>query len=470
MDIDTASGTERPPLAGVTPAPLSAPTNAPSALPNAPSNALSNAPPNAPSAASGPGANGGSLGAPMLTPVASDVSPVPIDFPLPENVASPAVVPVAGPIVGPDGRLLLEPMDPKLTSIQPGGGPIFRLELAWGRLRRWYLKTFRPRYLVRMRMKRRGDFNGCPHEVLDPRDVKFFSNQGGYYWRPQDDPFTWRDRLAFARVGLAELIVIGGGSLLAAILLFVIALRAPFPAGLAITCALLAVAYAVLGGFVVSFFRDPRREVPIGAGLIVSPADGTIVEVAEVADDFIGGRAMKISIFLSIFNVHINRMPAPGRIIGLSYRRGKMLDARRAEAAEQNEQLAVRIETTGECRVPSGDGKQNKLSGTFSVGTGSAYGQTKPAESGSPLDPPPRRMIVRQITGLIARRIVCWLKPGDVLAAGERFGMIKFGSRTELVIPCETGLEITVKKGDKVQAGSTIVARYPVSPAVGGTS
>ena len=79
-------------------------------------------------------------------------------------------------------------------------------------------------------------------------------------------------------------------------------------------------------------------------------------------------------------------------------------------------------------------------------------------------------MVVRQITGLIARRIVCWLKPGDVLAAGERFGMIKFGSRTELVLPCETGLEITVKKGDKVQAGSTIVARYPVSPGGAGSS
>ena len=107
-------------------------------------------------------------------------------------------------------RLPLEPMDPQLTSIQPGGGPIYRLELAWGRLRRAYLKAFRPRYRMRMRQKRRGEFNGCPHEVLDPRDVKFFRNQGGYYWRPQDDPFAWRERLRFARVGLAELIVIGG--------------------------------------------------------------------------------------------------------------------------------------------------------------------------------------------------------------------------------------------------------------------
>jgi phosphatidylserine decarboxylase len=129
--------------------------------------------------------------------------------------------------------------------------------------------------------------------------------------------------------------------------------------------------------------------------------------------------------------VHVNRMPVPARVIGLRYKRGKMLDARRPEAAEQNEQLAVRIESEA---------------------------------------PPYRRMVVRQITGLIARRIVCWLRPGDVLAAGERFGMIKFGSRTELVLPCETGLVITVKKGDKVQAGSTIVARYPAFRVGAGSS
>jgi phosphatidylserine decarboxylase len=329
-------------------------------------------------------------------------------------------------------RLPLEPMDPQLTSIQPGGGWIVRVELAWGRLRRWYLMTFRPRYLVRMRAKRRGEFNGCPHDVLDPRDVKFYQNQGGYFWKPQDDPFTWRDRLPFARVGLAELIVIGGGAIAVAILLLLIAVRAPLPLRFAVIFGVLAAAFALVGAFVISFFRDPRREIPIGAGLVVSPADGTILNVAEISDDeFIGRPAIKISIFLSIFNVHINRMPVPARVIGLRYRRGKMLDARRPESAEQNEQLAVRIESEA---------------------------------------PPYRRMVVRQITGLIARRIVCWLKPGDVLAAGERFGMIKFGSRTELVLPCETGLEITVKKGDKVQAGSTILARYRDSLAVGETS
>jgi phosphatidylserine decarboxylase len=119
--------------------------------------------------------------------------------------------------------------------------------------------------------------------------------------------------------------------------------------------------------------------------------------------------------------VHINRSPIRARVIGLRYKPGKMLNALRPESARLNEQLAVRIEEEA---------------------------------------PPHRRMTVRQITGQFARRIVCWLKPGDVLDAGEQFGMIKLGSRTELVLPCETGLEITVKVGEKVLAGSTIVARY----------
>ena len=92
-------------------------------------------------------------------------------------------------------------------------------ELAWGRVRRWWLKTFRAGYVERMRTARQGTRNGCPHEVLDPRDVKFHKNQGGYYWQPADDPFQWRDRLPFVRVGLAELLLIGGGfSLLAGML------------------------------------------------------------------------------------------------------------------------------------------------------------------------------------------------------------------------------------------------------------
>jgi len=319
-------------------------------------------------------------------------------------------------------RLPLEPMDPQLTSIQPGGGWIIRLELAWGRLRRWYLRTFRSAYVKRMRALRKGDFNGAPHEVLDPRDLKFYENQGGYHWDRGDDPFTWRDRLPFVRAGLAELIVssvvtFGGAAAAAG------AAQAMRFTGVLLGAAwLLATALAVIGVLIVWFFRNPRRAVPTEAGLIVSPADGKLVSIEEIEhDDFIGGPAVVIGIFLSIFNVHVNRSPAAGRVIGLRYRPGKCLNALRPESARENEQLAVRLECD---------------------------------------EPPHRRMIVRQITGAIARRIVCRLKPGDVLERGEIFGMIKLGSRTELVLPREAGLKLRAKLGDRVRAGTTILAAY----------
>ena len=338
---------------------------------------------------------------------------------------TPAIRPLEGiaarSIADQGQRLALEPMDPQIRSIQPGGGVVVRFELAWGDLRRWYLKSFRPRYLMRMRQTRHGNFNPCPHEVLDPRDLKFYRNQGGYFWDRRDDPFAWRDRLPFARVGLAELIVIGGGILASALVLFWIAGWLP-SLGLEIFVRLLAVALIGVAGLVAWFFRNPRRDIPTMAGVVVAPADGKVVTIEEIPnDEFCGGPAIRVGIFLSIFNVHINRSPTAARVIGLQYRPGKMLNALRPESARETEQLAVRIEAD---------------------------------------QPPHRRMTVHQITGQFARRIVCWLKPGDVLDAGEQFGMIKLGSRTELVLPCETGLEITVKKGDKVLAGSTIVARY----------
>lgn len=381
------------------------------------SDAQTAAPPSAP-LLSAPSSSAPSLSPPLLPAPTLSAPGSTSSFATPPVVlvsASPAPSPASS------ARLPLEPMDPQIRSIQPGGGVVIRLEQNWGRLRRWYLKALRPRYRSRMLQTRRGSYNPCPHEVLDPRDLKFHRNQGGYYWEPQDDPFTWRDRLPFARVGLAELIVIGGGALVAALLLFRIAFWISSTGGRVTVC-LLALALAVIAGLVVWFFRNPRRQVPTGAGVVVAPADGKIVTIEEVTDDeFSGGRAICVGIFLSIFNVHINRSPVRARVIGLRYRRGKMLNALRPESARENEQLAIRIE-----------------------------------EESAPF----RRMTVRQITGQFARRIVCWLKPGDVLNAGEQFGMIKLGSRTELVLPWESGLEISVKVGEKVLAGSTIVARY----------
>lgn len=314
----------------------------------------------------------------------------------------------SGP-AAPAGRAILEPLDPGITSIQPGGGVCMRLELAWGHVRRWYLRTFRPGYVARMAALRKGTVNVCPHEVLDPRDIKFYRNLGGYYWDLADDPFAWRERLPFARVGLMELWLISGAFFLLAGML-------------GHWHWLLAAVPLFFGGCIVWFFRNPRRHIPAGAGVVVSPADGKVVLIEELPhDEYIGGPAVLIGIFLSVFNVHINRVPVASRVIGLRYRKGKFLNALRPESARENEQLAVRIEE---------------------------------------LAAPHRRMIVRQITGAIARRIVCWVKPGDELFAGEQFGMIKLGSRTELVLPREAGLQVACRIGQNVQAGSSVLACY----------
>ncbi|MDG1895535.1 MAG: phosphatidylserine decarboxylase family protein [Fuerstiella sp.] len=319
-----------------------------------------------------------------------------------------------------DEQRELLPMDPQLQDIQPGSGVVIHLEQAWGRVRRCWLNVFRRGYVRRMAECRKGEFNPCPHPVLDPRDLKFHQNQGGYYWEKADDPFTWRDQLPFARVGLAELLLMGGGFFAAA---------AGFGAWTAstvgttqIVAAVLAMAAGVVGILIAWFFRDPNRSIPTEPGVVVSPADGKIVDIEELEhDEFVGGPAVKIGIFLSIFNVHINRSPIAGRVIGLKYRPGKYLNALRPESARENEQLAVLLESS---------------------------------------EPPYRGMVIRQITGAIARRIVCWVKPGDKLDAGEQFGMIKLGSRTELVLPREASLQIRTQLGNKVKAGTSILASY----------
>tara|TARA_R110002095_G_scaffold121566_1_gene105757 strand:- start:6396 stop:7463 length:1068 start_codon:yes stop_codon:yes gene_type:complete len=321
--------------------------------------------------------------------------------------------------------LSVEPMDPQLTTIQPGGGIIIHLEMGWGYWRRFWLKTFRRGYVQRMQGTRKGDFNPCPHEVLDPRDLKYYENQGGYYWDAKDDPFAYRSQLPFAREGLAELLVLsvvffGGMGLVTGLLLNT------QPSGILAGIGwFLVFALFLLGLEIVWFFRNPKRQIPEGEGVVVSPADGTFDTIEEIAHhDFIGGPAIEIGIFLSIFNVHINRMPVAGKIIKLAYKPGKCLNALRPESTRENERLEVYLQTP---------------------------------------EPALRPMLVQQITGAIARRIVCRLKPGDELLKGTQFGMIKLGSRTVIVFPKEEGLEILAKPGDKLKAGSTILAKYPSS-------
>ena len=256
---------------------------------------------------------------------------------------------------------------------------------------------------------RRGGCEGAPHEILDPRDLKFCRNVCQCDWDEADNPFRWRDHLLFARWGLAELQLFGWPLLALTILAAVYAWY-------------LVLAPGILLCLVVYFFRDPPRRVPGEAGLIVSPADGKITEVAHLEhEEFIGGPAVRISIFLSIFNVHLNRSPVESRVIELRYLPGDFLNAMRPESAERNENTWIGLEEES---------------------------------------PPHRRLIVRQISGAIARRIVCNLRPGEVVARGHKFGMIKFGSRTDLILPQTQDLKIEVKVGDKVKAGVTVIGKW----------
>ena len=170
----------------------------------------------------------------------------------------------------------------------------------------------------------------------------------------------------------------------------------------------------VLALFVTWFFRDPVRQVPPDQETLVSPADGRVTDVVPQAD---GGA--RISIFLSVFNVHVNRTPVAGEVVEVTRRPGEYLDARNPEAAARNVQASVTV------RTPRGD----------------------------------VRFV--QITGLIARRIVCNLTPGAVVARGERYGLIRFGSRMDIFLP--PAAEATVRVGDRVRGGSDVIARWRVA-------
>ena len=170
-------------------------------------------------------------------------------------------------------------------------------------------------------------------------------------------------------------------------------------------------AFSVLALLILNFFRDPRREIPQDPGIIVSPADGRIVQAVDEIYD--GQRVRRLSIFMSPLDVHVNRSPIAGVIESVSYRRGTFSIATKNEASVQNEQNVFAL--TGE----------------------------------------QGRVIVKQIAGAVARRIVFWKRVGDRLARGERVGLIKFGSRVDVLFEPDT--ELRVKVGDRVRAGSTIL-------------
>ncbi|MFG0320008.1 MAG: phosphatidylserine decarboxylase [Planctomycetota bacterium JB042] len=177
--------------------------------------------------------------------------------------------------------------------------------------------------------------------------------------------------------------------------------------------------FLLIALFSLNFFRDPERAVPSGEGLLVSAADGKVVNVLEVDEPlYLKGRGLRIGVFLNVFNVHVNRAPGAGVVELVDYRPGKFLDARDPRISEENEANAIGL------RLDDG-----------------------------------RRVLIRQVAGLIARRIVCTAKVGDRVERGERIGMIKFGSYTEVIVEPEGRWEPAVKVGEKVNGASTVLLR-----------
>ena len=169
--------------------------------------------------------------------------------------------------------------------------------------------------------------------------------------------------------------------------------------------------------FSVYFFRDPQRQIPAGDNIILSPADGKVIVIEEVDDqDFFKTRVKKISIFMSVFNVHVNRIPIDGRVTYFNYQKGKFHPAFKDDASYENEQTTIVIENEG------------------------------------------TKILFKQIAGVVARRIVCHIREGWSVKQGERFGMIRFGSRLDIMLPLN--VDLNVKLSQKVTAGETIIGYY----------
>jgi phosphatidylserine decarboxylase len=221
------------------------------------------------------------------------------------------------------------------------------------------------------------------------------------------DEFSWSDppsRWAFPIARAGYPLLFG-----AAFVTLVLALLGLTPLALAALAGTLCIA---------GFFRDPDRLIPSRPGLVVSPADGRVISVERVSGNpFFNEEMRKVSIFMSVFNVHVNRIPTEGRVFHVRYQPGRFVAADRAEASMRNEHNAVFLETS--------------------------YG---------------RRLCVVQVAGLIARRIICMVQSDETVRRGQRFGMICFGSRLDVYLPPDVALSVSV--GDRVQAGTSILGSF----------
>ena len=197
---------------------------------------------------------------------------------------------------------------------------------------------------------------------------------------------------------------------------------APLPAWAVLSAEIVLAAVLI---WLLAFFRDPQRSVTTDGKLLLAPADGKVTDIETVNDnEFIGAPALRIGIFLSIFDVHINRAPCNVTVQNIRYKKGSYKNAMDPRSGRVNESNDLELLRT---------------------------------------DHPRQKLIVRQISGAIARRIVCSAKQGQELSGGEKFGMIKFGSRTELYVPSHKNCKCIVKVGDKVKAGLTALVRYEMT-------
>ncbi|MBI3221613.1 MAG: phosphatidylserine decarboxylase [Nitrosomonadales bacterium] len=185
-------------------------------------------------------------------------------------------------------------------------------------------------------------------------------------------------------------------------------------------CAMWSIPLWIIALFVLQFFRDPPREIPQQAGAVLSPADGRVIKVERITDPYGKREAILISVFMNVFNVHSNRSPVDGKVEQVQYFPGKFVNADLDKASLENERNAIVLKTPG--------------------------GQT---------------VTFVQVAGLIARRILCYVKTGDMLTRGQRYGFIRFGSRVDVYLPVDAAVKVSI--GDKVSATTTVLAMLPQS-------
>lgn len=234
-----------------------------------------------------------------------------------------------------------------------------------------------------------------------------------------ESPSGLLERLRLTPMARREILLIGAGSAVLG------AVGVAFVVAQHLGSGLLILVSALLGGIGLLFFRDPYRCAPADPRVLVAPADGRVTDISCIEHDLeLGMAALKISIFLSVLDVHVNRSPCSGIVQSVEHRPGHFFDARDARAGTANEANTIVIK---------------------------------------PDDTRMDRVIVRQIAGRIARRIVCPLKPGDRVERGQRIGMIKFGSRTDLIIAGQRGCKPAVKVGMRARGAVTVMARLMVT-------